>query len=181
MTVLAVTFSQPINGSDQFIEAMIDRVETLERKGQTLHLNIRGGGSTAQVYGMALEYPEADVSLQLIESDQRPMKAITTAVNAPVGTYFVSDSLPEMDGRYTEAQTVREGYEADSGGVRVTVRAGANGYETVGRDLPSRQRADAFLRVRRAIGPASENTGTVGDLVFEEERGDLRFIDFDPQ
>jgi len=181
MTVLAVEFDNPIDGSDRFIKAMIEQLETLERKGQTFYVNIRGGGDTAEVYGMALEYPQTDVGVALIDRNKKLMERINASMNAAMGTYYITDSLPDMTGRMTEAQTIREGFQAGPNAIRVTVRAGANEYETVGRDLPTRQRADALLRVRRTIGSASENTGTVGDLVFEEERGNLRFIDFDPQ
>lgn len=179
MTVLATEFRSQLRGTDTFIEALIDALGPVEREGQTLYVSIRGGGETADVYGMALEYPQTDVGITLIDRDADAMKRITTAVNAPVGTYYVTDSLPEMTGRMTEAQTIREGYEASSGSVRVPVRATRSEYQVSDDRLSRQDRADGLLRVRRTIGPASDNAGTVGELVFEQDGDELRFIDFD--
>lgn len=113
MTVLVGQFNHRVAGSDQFIETMIGELQRLERKGQTFYISIRGGGDNADVYGMALEYPQTDVGLSLLDSDSDGMAHITTAVNAARPTFYVTDSLPPTDGRWSEAQVIKEGYQAD--------------------------------------------------------------------
>lgn len=167
-----------VQTDDAMLEAIATERQSIERDGIELYVDATDGRRQG-VAALAVEYPQPDVSVQLISRHKDALDTIASAANAPTPTVYVT-SRPSVTSGFVRAETIAVSFSDAQGGVTTTVRAEAGRYQTPDLDLPMKARADALAAVREAIGPAESNRGVVGEATFIGTDRGPQFTTFDP-